>query len=267
MGDEKTPGTLERGIAVTDGAQQWRLVGGSQQVSVRCAEQLDGRVILNAPVRAINQESDVVTVVSDAGSWSASQVVVAIPPALAARITWSPLLPPQQDALFSRLTFGSLMKCEAVYDTPFWREDGLSGQAVFRSGTPICSMFDNTPQSGGPGVLMGFLGGPAWTTWAARSPNERRATVLRAFAQVVGRQALRPSEYFEQDWTSEPFTRGGPTAITPPGLLSSLGSWRDRAFGRVHWAGAEHSDYWNGYMDGAVRSGKDAAHAVIEEAA
>jgi monoamine oxidase len=155
------------------------------------------------------------------------------------------------------------MKCEAVYPEPFWRADDLNGQAVFRHGFPICSMFDNSPPDGKPGVLMGFLGGPQWHTWAGRPPHERRAAVLRAFAAAVGKPALRPVEYFEQDWVGEEWTRGGPTSVPGTGVLTELGPWRDRPFGRVHWAGAEHSDHWNGYKDGAVRSGETAARAVL----
>jgi monoamine oxidase len=236
-------------------------------VSILLAEQLQNRLVLESPVRAIEQDTRSVTVRTQSRTWRADHAIVAVPPALAARIDWRPLLPAQQDALFSRLTFGSLMKCEAVYDEPFWRRDGLSGQGVFRSGSPLSSMHDNTPPSGGPGVLMGFLGGPQWRYWAQRPPRERRAAVLRSFADVAGREALKPTTYFEQDWTTEEFTRGGPTAVAGPGTVTGFGGWRDRPFGRVHWAGAEHTDYWNGYMDGAVRSGRDAANAVLEQGA
>lgn len=263
FGNETTPGTVDRGIAVTGGAQESRFAGGSQLISQRVSEQLDGRVVLNAPVRVVEQDDQAVTVTSDAGTWRAQLAVVAIPPPLAARITWRPLLPPQQDALFSRMAFGALMKCEAVYPEPFWRADGLNGQGVFRHASPICSMWDNTPPEGSPGVLMGFLGGPQHHTWAHRPARERRAAVLRAFAAAAGKDALKPSGYFEQDWTSEEWTRGGPTSVPGPGVLCELGAWRDRPFGRVHWAGAEHANYWNGFMDGAVRSGKDAARAVL----
>ncbi|WP_410643897.1 flavin monoamine oxidase family protein [Amycolatopsis sp. lyj-346] len=263
FGNETTPGTVERGIGVTGGAQESRFAGGSQLISQRIGDELDGRVVLGSPVRAIEQDDGRVTVKSDVDTWSARHVVVAVPPALAARISWRPLLPPQQDALFSRMTFGALMKCEAVYPEPFWRADGLNGQAVFRHGSPICSMWDNSPPDGKPGVLMGFLGGPQWHTWAARPPRERRAAVLRAFAAAVGKPALSPVDYFEQDWVGEEWTRGGPTSVPGPGVLTELGPWRDRPFGRVHWAGAEHSDHWNGYMDGAVRSGETAARAVL----
>ncbi|GHF95017.1 MULTISPECIES: flavin monoamine oxidase family protein [Amycolatopsis] len=263
FGNETTPGTVERGIGVTGGAQEFRFTGGSQLISQRIGDELDGRVVLGTPVRAIEQDGDRVTVRSDEDTWSARHVVVAVPPALAARISWRPLLPPQQDALFSRMAFGALMKCEAVYPEPFWRADGLNGQAVFRHGSPICSMFDNSPPDGEPGVLMGFLGGPQWHTWATRPPRERRAAVLRAFAAAVGKPALQPVAYFEQDWVGEEWTRGGPTSVPGTGVLTELGPWRDRPFGRVHWAGAEHSDHWNGYMDGAVRSGETAARAVL----
>jgi monoamine oxidase len=263
FGNETTPGTLDRGIAGEGGAQESRFVGGSQLLSLRMAEQLDGRVVLNSPVRRVTQDASAVTVSTDTGSWTADQVIVAVPPVLASRICWDPLLPAEQDQLLQRLPFGTLMKCEAVYDEPFWRGDGLSGMAVLRDGSPIRSMFDSTPQSGGPGILMGFLGGKQWRQWAHRPARERRGAVLRCFAKAAGPKALEPREYFEQDWTAEEWTRGGPTSVAAPGVLTDFGPWLGRAHGRVHWAGAELSPYWNGFMDGAVRSGATAAEKVL----
>ncbi|CAM5668835.1 Monoamine oxidase OS=Streptomyces griseorubiginosus OX=67304 GN=aofH_2 PE=3 SV=1 [Streptomyces griseorubiginosus] len=265
FGDETHPGTMERGTGTTGGAQDSRFVGGSQLVAQRLAVELDGRIHLSAPVRRVTQDSTGVTVVSDAGEWHAEQVIVAIPPLLASRIVWDPLLPPQQDQLFQRLPFGTLMKCVAVYDKPFWRAEGLSGMGLLRGGSPIREMFDNTPQDGGPGVLMGFLGGKEWRKWAHRPARERRGAVLRSFAQVVGERAFETLDYVEQDWTAEQSTQGGPTSIAAPGVLTSYGEWMGRAFGRVHWAGAEFSPYWNGFMDGAVRSGQDAAAELLAQ--
>ncbi|MFF3967123.1 flavin monoamine oxidase family protein [Streptomyces griseorubiginosus] len=265
FGDETHPGTMERGTGTTGGAQDSRFVGGSQLVAQRLAVELDGRVHLSAPVRRVTQDSNGVTVVSDAGEWHAEQVIVAIPPLLASRIVWDPLLPPQQDQLFQRLPFGTLTKCVAVYDKPFWRAEGLSGMGLLRGGSPIREMFDNTPQDGGPGVLMGFLGGKEWRKWAHRPARERRGAVLRSFAQVVGERAFETLDYVEQDWTAEQWTQGGPTSIAAPGVLTSYGEWMGRAFGRVHWAGAEFSPYWNGFMDGAVRSGQDAAAELLAQ--
>ncbi len=263
-GNEYTPGTVDRAISGAGGAQESRFVGGAQRLSLIMAEQLADDLILESPVRLVRQTAaDRAEVHTDRDVYRASRVIVAVPPVLATRINWDPLLPAQQEALFSRMPMGTLTKVEAVYPTPFWRTDGLSGHAVFRDSTTICSMFDNSPPDGGPGILMGFLGARGWRRLAHRSADQRHGAVLRDFARVVGPGALNPAGFIEQDWNREEWTRGGPTSVLAPGVLSELGRWRDVAFGRVHWAGAEHSDYWNGYMDGAIRSGQAVAAQVL----
>ncbi|MFW0789907.1 flavin monoamine oxidase family protein [Gordonia sp. CPCC 205333] len=263
-GDELNQGTIERMMGVRGGAQESRIVGGSQLLSLRLAERLGEAVAVNVPVQRIEQTELSVTVYSGESSWTAPHVVVTVPPNLITRIDWAPALPPHQAALFERMPFGALMKCEAVYDRPFWREEGLSGQGIFRDPSlGVCSMFDNSPADGSRGVLMGFVGADQWRQWANRSDQERRGSVLRAFARVVGPRALRPIDWIEKDWTSDPWTQGGPTSSLGPGVLTGLGQWRDKPFGLVHWAGAEHADYWNGYLDGAVRSGEQTAATIV----
>ncbi|MEV6320775.1 FAD-dependent oxidoreductase [Nocardia sp. NPDC051787] len=264
-GNEHTPGTVARMMNVAGGAQESRFVGGSQRISLLLAEQLGDAITLNAPVRRIDQTPALVTVHTDQGTWTARRVVVAVPPVLATRIAWDPVLPAPQEALFQRMNFGTLAKVEAVYPEPFWRAEGLSGQGAFRDPTvPVCSMFDNSPPDGGPGVLMGFVGARQWRAWAPKPAGARIGAVLRAFSTVVGPRALQPSSVIEKDWTAEEWTRGGPTSVLTPGVLTEFGHWRDVPFGRVHWAGAEHADYWNGFMDGAVRSGEHIATEIIE---
>ena len=109
------------------GAQDSRFHGGSQLVSIRMAKSLGRRVVLNAPVRRIEQHARTVTVVSDAGTWTARRVIVALAPALAARIDYAPALPALRDGLTQRMPQGSAIKFEAVYAKPFWRDAGLSG--------------------------------------------------------------------------------------------------------------------------------------------
>ncbi|MGW0035949.1 flavin monoamine oxidase family protein [Gordonia sp. NPDC003376] len=263
-GDETTPGTVERMMGVAGGAQESRFVGGSQRLATEMVAELGDAVVLDSAVRRIHQSDGSVTVGTDRGDWRAERVIVATPPVLATQINWDPVLPAPQAALFERMGFGTLMKCEAIYERPFWREAGLSGQAVFRDpDVPVCSMFDNSPPDGGPGILMGFVGADEWRRWAPLPERRRRGAVLRAFEKVVGPRALRPIGWLEQDWTREPWTRGGPTSVLGPGVLTGAGRWRDVPFGRVHWAGAEHADHWNGYLDGAVRSGTHTAAEVL----
>ena len=261
-GDENDPGTLERLMNVRGGAQQSRIVGGSQIISQKVAAELGSRVVLNAPVRSITQSATGVTVASDALTVTARRAVVAVPPTLAARIDYTPGLPPARDLLLQRLAMGALMKVEAIYPTPFWRPAGLTGQFLTVGG-PVGYSFDNSPPDGSPGIIAGFVGGRQNLTWGPKSPAERRAGVLAQFARIFqDDRFLSPADYFDMDWTAERWSRGGPTAIAGPGTLSQYGPALRAPVGRIHWAGTETADYWQGYMDGAVRSGERAANEV-----
>jgi monoamine oxidase len=157
---------------------------------------------------------------------------------------------------------GALMKVEAVYPTPFWRSANLTGQFLTVGG-PVGYSFDNSPPDGVPGVLAGFVGGAQNLKWGPKPFAERRAAVLAQYARLFGdNRFLSPSEYFELDWTQEEWSRGGPTAVPGPGTLTGYGPALRAPVGRIHWAGTETSDYWPGYMDGAVRSGERVATEV-----
>jgi monoamine oxidase len=262
-GDEKNPGTFERNFDTRNGAQMSRFVGGSQVIADKIAAQLGSGLVLNSPVRQITQSSSGVTVQSDQGTVSAKQVIVAIPPALAGRIDYEPILPFPRDQLTQRYGQGTLTKVGAVYKTPFWRDAGLSGSAVTTDG-PVTATFDDSPQSGSPGVIFGFVGGDYARQYNAMSAASRRAAVLEQFSVFfASQQANDPIDFFETSWSGERWTRGCPVGIPSLGTLLAYGPQIRQPVGRIHWAGTETSTYWNGYMDGAVRSGERAAAEVM----
>jgi monoamine oxidase len=261
-GNEQNQGTFERNFNTKGGAQEQRFAGGAQLVPERMAAQLGSRVLLNAPVRRIEQSATGVTVRSDTLAVSARRAIVAIPPALAARIVYEPALPPLRDQLTQHMPQGSLMKFEAVYPRPFWRDRGLTGQVVSENG-PVKVTFDTSPESGAPGVMMGFIGGHEARAWERRPGAERRDAVLQQFAHFFGDEALSPSEVVEFNWSAEVWNRGCPVAVLGPGTLIDFGEALRQPVERIHWAGTETSTYWNGYMDGAVRSGRRAASEVL----
>jgi monoamine oxidase len=240
----------------------WRFVGGSQAIGLKMATQLGERVILQAPVRRIAQSHGGVSVVSDRVTVQAKRVIVAIPPTLAGRIDYEPILPFQRDQLTQRYGQGTLTKVGAVYDRPFWRDRGLSGTVVATNG-PVSTVFDDSPPGGKPGILFGFVGGDNARRHAVLSPAGRRAAVLSQFEGFFGSRAEKPREFLETSWSAEQWTRGCPVGIPAVGALVAYGSRIRQAVERIHWAGTETATYWNGYMDGAVSSGERAAAEVL----
>ena len=261
-GNESNPGTFERNFDTRQGAQQSRFFGGSQLIALRMAAQLGRRVVLRSPVRRIEQVSGGVRVTSDRAAVSAKRCIVALPPSLAGRIDYSPDLPSDRDQLTQRVPQGTMTKVAAVYDRPFWRDEGLTGTAVNADGF-VTATFDDSPPSGRPGVVFGFVGGDKARTFNRMSPADRRRTVLSEYQSFFGPQAGSARDYFETNWAAETWSRGCPVATYGTGTLVAFGPSLREPVGRIHWAGTETSDYWSGYMDGAVRSGERAAREVL----
>lgn len=262
-GDERHVGTFERNSDTAGGAQERRVVGGSQRIPLAVAEELGDVVALNAPVDAIEQLDRGAVVHTGRGPVQAQRVIVATPPSHVLDIDWHPILPAGRRDLLARTEMGKLMKCDAVYQTPFWREDGLSGFGISDSGA-VRVAFDNHASDTDHGILLAFVGGHTWREYGTLPVDVRRRAVLEGFAAMFGEQALHPIEYAEYDWTAERWTRGGPVGNPHLGALSGPGRHLRERFGRVHWAGTETSTYWTGYMDGAVRSGERAALEVLD---
>jgi monoamine oxidase len=261
-GDAANPGTFERLINVAGGAQEERFVGGSAVIAERVADGLGRRVKLSSPVRRIGHEGKRVRVEARGTTAMARRVIVAVPPKLALKIEFDPPMPKARRKLLQKMPMGNLIKCEAVYDRPFWRDQGLTGQAVSYA-SPVGTTFDNTPPSGRPGVLMGFVGGAPARALGSR-PAELKRQALDNFASYFGEQARHPTRYIQKIWADEAFTLGCPVSVAPPGVLTRFGHALREPAGRIHWAGTETASYWAGYMDGAVRSGERAAAEVAD---
>lgn len=254
---------LETLIGVEGGAQQDRIVGGSVRIAEVMADDLGERVRLDAAVRTIGHDDQGVEVTMRSGDVVVgSHVIVTLPPTLAGRLDYQPALPSWRDQLTQRLPAGSVIKFHAAYDKPFWRADGLNGQAASDEG-PVKVTFDNSPPSGTPGVLVGFLEANDGRVWARRTEEDRRRAVLASLVRYFGSRAAAPIDFVERDWMAEEFSRGCYGAHFTPGVWTAFGVALRAPIGRIHWAGAECSSVWNGYMEGAVRSGEDAAAAVL----
>ncbi len=252
--------------ALTEEAQDLRFTGGAQQIAVALARTLGRRVVLRAPVREIVADGRRMLVRSDAGTWSARRVIVALPTPLAGRLRYHPPLPGPRDQLTQRQPMGAVIKCHAVYPTPFWRQDGLSGLSYADTG-PIRLTYDNSPPSGSPGVLVGFMEGSDGRPFEAQPAALRRSAALGAFARAFGSRARSPTRFVDLVWSAEEWTRGAYGSYNPPGALTQLGRAAHLPAGRIHWANAELAHQWPGYMDGAIESGERTAREVLRRLA
>jgi monoamine oxidase len=255
---------LDMLLGTEGAAQAERVEGGMQPVAEGLARGLDVR--LSSPVRSIHQEGEGTRVTFDGGEIAGRYVIVAAPPKLVSRIEFSPALPEKRARLVTQMPMGAVIKHTAIYERPFWREDGLSGLVVSDEG-PIHVAFDNSPPnlpSGRPacGVLMGFCESNAARAMGKLGEDARKAAALANLARFFGPRALDVIGYHDHVWENDEWSGGCYGAFMPPGIWTELGPALRQPCGNVHWAGTETATVWSGYIDGALSSGERAAAEV-----
>jgi monoamine oxidase len=249
-------------LGTKDASQDSRIVGGMGAVYTPMAAEIGDSLHLSQPVRHIDQDPDGVTVRSDDMTVRAQRVVVAVPIAIAGQILYEPMLGVDRSFLHQRMPGGAISKINIVYDEPFWRDDGLSGQSA-APGSPATITIDASTDTGRPGILCVIVEGPVARQLTALDEDERRRSVLAELVGRFGSKAASPIDYVEQCWTIERYSGGGMLSHAPTGVLTEFGPALREPCGRIHWAGTESSAIMCGWVDGAVRSGERAASEVM----
>lgn len=252
---------LDTLLAIPNGAQQTLFVKGAQHLLEEVAEPFRDKILLSQAVRSIDQDADGVTVLTDGLQVRAKKVIMTLPPALCGQIHYVQPLPHRKAQLFQRVPMGAAMKCYAVYDKPFWRDKGFSGQIVSDE-APLHVSFDSSKPYG-PGLLLFFVEGKHARDFIDLPELERKAKVLQTLTKFYGPDAQNIIDYTDRCWTTEEYSRGCYVGNFPTGVWTQFGEELRKPTGHIHWAGTETAMKWNGYMDGAVESGYRAFEEVV----
>ncbi|MER7190658.1 flavin monoamine oxidase family protein [Streptomyces flaveolus] len=252
-------GGLDHMLAVEGGQQQDRITETTQEIANRLAEKLGDRVVLDTRVRRISQDDDGATVHTDSAVISAKYVIVTAAPEHRSYIEFLPALPEKTEGLTRTWPMGKLSKAFVAYDKPFWRAEGLSGEALMDTGTAFIT-FDVSPDNG-PGILMVFC---APRMYDGFDEETRRRRVIQQMVDLYGPQASTPIDYVDHCWGTEPFAPGGPHPAVGPYAVTSYGNALTEPHGRVHWSGTETAGEWVGTLNGAVLTGLRTAKQVAQ---
>ncbi|MFD5248220.1 flavin monoamine oxidase family protein [Amycolatopsis sp. NPDC058340] len=254
----RAAGGVDHMLDVEGGQQQERYAETTQEIAKRVAGRLGDRVVLGTPVRRISQTGDGVTIRTDSAEIKAKYAIVTVATAHRAGIGFDPALPERAEGLAKTWRMGVLSKAFVAYDKPFWRADGLSGEALTDTGAVFIT-FDVSPEPTGPGILMTFCDPRVFDGFDL---EHRRSRVVQQLVQLYGTRASTPIDYLDHCWGTEPFAPGGPNPAVAPYATTSYGPALTEPHGRVHWAGTETAGEWAGTMNGAVLTGQRAAERV-----
>jgi monoamine oxidase len=277
---ESETGEVFRDMGFASMQGSWRLKRGMGGLIRGLTEHLPSeRLHLDHEVRAVTQQGEVRF--RSAQSWQARQIILALPPRLAAEISFTPALSREQlKALQSIPTWmGGHAKFVALYEDPFWREAGLSGDAMSRSG-PLAEIHDASapgahsgqgPEPASPAALFGFVATSAAVRQRQSQGQGQQAQLTReALAQlsrIFGPQAAHPIKTVVQDWAQDRHT-ATPRDLIPPrqhpayGLPAPLHSIWD---GRLSLCVSEVAPEMGGYLEGALAAAEQTAADMKKE--
>jgi len=239
-------------------SKMYRLRDGNDRLPSALAKDLHGRMLLNSAVTQISQRGRRLRVSMDDGrrqQMTADYVVMAVPATTLRRITFVPALPPDQARAIATLAYGPATRAVLQFETRFWKK--LARPSAYGSDRPTGAVWDGNEQQGRrPGILTLLAGGGA-------SRELRRIIETRGWPDVVRRLEWlgQPSALIAHrsiSWERDKWVRGG-YAVFDHRFDPALRSWLARPSGRLAFAGEHTSRKWQGYMNGAVESGRRAA--------
>lgn len=263
---ENEQGIAQRGKGFASMEGSYRLAGGLTALIDGLSTKIDAaRLHVSSPIQELSQHGDhIKAAIENGGTITAHRVVLALPPRLAAQFRFRPALADSAlQAMQSTATWmAGHAKAVAIYDHPFWRDAGLSGDAMSRFG-PLAEIHDASPAAHGPYALFGFLGVPPQ---ARTDEAALKKQIMVQLTRLYGPDASAPINLTVKDWAFDPFTAtqldqrplyshpdyGLPTALT--------GLWDNRLI----FGGTEVATAFGGYLEGALEAAENALRQVAE---
>jgi monoamine oxidase len=242
----------------------YRIADGNDQIATRILEQVRARVRLRtALVRVVQEARGIVATMrepsGELANISADYLVCALPASTLRDVEIDPPLPPEQRDAIVRLRYGSATRTLLQFDRPFWRKRGRP--RAFGTDRPIGAIWDGNEEQDGAAGILSLLAGGSDSAATRELMADKGIPGMLGHLDWLGPQETQLLAHWSLSWEEERWSRGG-YAYFDPAYDPQLREWLPRPCGRIVFAGEHTSNRWQGYMNGAVESGRRAAAEV-----
>lgn len=246
-----------------NGPSAYRIADGSIAIINKLASVLDGKIHLNSILTSISENQNTLTLTTKNKAYSAEKVIITIPPKLASGIDFSPELPKNllQTMKSTHTWMSNAIKIGMLFNKPFWKENDFSGTVIGQVG-PVIELYDHCNHQEDTFALMGFVNEGLRDTNA----EVRKERILSYLEKYLGEEVKNYKTYFEKDWSKDERTscKNLKSVYMSPQYGHELyNQWHCN--GKLLFSGTETSPVYGGYLDGAVHSGLNATHKLLNK--
>ncbi|WP_152287394.1 flavin monoamine oxidase family protein [Flavicella marina] len=240
-----------------------RIVGGTKALLDGLYNKVKEKIVLNEEVVAMHDQGDSVLLETKNLKLKGEKVVCTLPPLLASEVTYVPNLPDRLIEVMkgTHTWMSNAIKVGIQFKTPFWREKGLSGTIIGQA-SPLVELYDHTNFASDIFVLKGFVN----ESLRELSPELRKIKIINFLEKYFGKEIRNYIRYQEKDWSQDMFT--SVAQLKSYYLSPQYGNpiFQKLFFeSKLLFSGTETSDFFGGYLEGAVRSGINAFKILSNE--
>ncbi|MDX8533673.1 flavin monoamine oxidase family protein [Mesorhizobium sp. VK25A] len=239
---------------------QYFLGDTMQSLAEDLAAELGSRLRLNEAVTRVERGSQGVRISTGSGMIDAPGVLIALPPATAAKLDFAPALPTDLAKALGVWESGAVIKILVRYAKPFWRERGLCGMVMWRDqpGLFACDASKDIDHA----ALVVFVGGPLALRWHRLGEAALQAEITARLVQALGPEAADFVDFSARDWTHERWSGGAYSDLIID--VTARNAERVILAGAppVYFAASEMSPSFPGYVEGAIVAGRIAAAKI-----
>ncbi|HZH91296.1 MAG TPA: FAD-dependent oxidoreductase [Pyrinomonadaceae bacterium] len=241
----------------------FKIVGGNSRLVEEFVKRIgDDSIRTGAPVAEIRQQhggGGRVTVRTAAGTlYHGDACICTVPARTLDRIKFDPPLPAAQRDAADRLQYSRIVKNQILFDERFWGAEDFSLVSDVTSHYYFHSTRD---QPSARGILCSYAIGEKADVLAAQSDARRMEIITRDIMPLDARAPSLARAIQSMPWQRDRYTQGA-YAVYRPGQWFTVRPTLQRPHGKVLFAG-EHLADWQGFMEGAVVTGEEAAKSLV----
>ncbi|WP_207491394.1 flavin monoamine oxidase family protein [Aridibaculum aurantiacum] len=237
----------------------FKIKGGNSKLAEALATKIGkGNILLDHTVTSVDQRGTKVKVTCANGkTFTADKIICTLPTFAVSKVQWLPALPADKQHALRSLQYARINKHPVLFNDRFWPED-----FDMVTDTPAHYFYHATKnQPGSNGVLISYTIGDKAAVIANQDEAFHKATIKQALQPAFGNIEEKMLQHFNYYWGNDKHTRGA-YALYKPGQWFTLMPVLKKPFLHTHFAG-EHLADWQGFMEGAINTGEEAAKRVV----